>query len=142
MQQYQSLIDFYIRQGAPGDQMALAELLRQLQKEWGGAIPADRLAPLAQILGTKESFLLAIIRRLPSLRLLESRVLELCAGPNCGKHTALAAVAETLCRQTGVTFRYMPCQRMCGKGPNVKYNGRLYHGADEKLLRSLLTEGR
>ena len=27
--------------------------------------------------------------------------------------------------------------RMCGKGPNVKWDGQVYHQADEMLLRQL-----
>lgn len=29
---------------------------------------------------------------------------------------------------------------MCGKGPNMKWDGKLYHRADEALLRSLIVE--
>lgn len=136
----QEIIAYYRRQGAPGDQTALISLLREVQQESGGAIPQAALPALADGLGVKESFLLALIRRIPSLRLADSHVLELCAGPNCGKHRTLAALAEKLCRQAGVTLKYGPCMRMCGKGPNVKYDGKLYHGADEALLYRLLRE--
>lgn len=137
-EEMQKLIEYYGRQGAPGDQTALIELLRQLQKENGNALSCDLLPKLAQALSVKESYLLAVIRRIPSLRLVENPVLELCAGPNCGKNTALAAAAERLCARTGTKLRYMPCMRLCGKGPNLKYNGTLYHKADEALLERLL----
>lgn len=134
------IVEHYRRQGAPADQTALVALLREVQQEAGGAIPKEILPQLAAALGTKESFLLAIIGRMPSLRLSQGAVLELCAGPNCGKAAALAACAEKLCAQRGVTLRYSGCMRLCGKGPNIKYNGTLYHRADEKLLRQLLQE--
>lgn len=129
---------YYRSQGAPGDQMALTALLREVQEEYG-AIPKFVLPEIAEALGTKESFLLAVIRRQPRLRLADTHILELCAGPNCGKHAELAALAERLCAgKPGVTLRFLPCQRQCGKGPNIRWDGELHNRADEKLLRKLL----
>ena len=87
----------------------------------------------------KESLLLALIRRYPRLRLADTHLLEICAGPNCGKHTALADAAEQL-RKKGITVKFVPCMRLCGKGPNLKWDGTLYHQADEALLKKLLQE--
>lgn len=133
-------ISYYQRQGAPGDQSALISLLREIQQENGGGIPAYTLPQIAAAYGVKENFLSAIIKRIPSLRLADTHCLELCAGPNCGRHTALAALAEQLQRQNPgkFTLKYMACMRMCGKGPNLKWDGTLYHHADESLLRSLI----
>ena len=133
----QEMLDYYRRQGAPSDQTALVSLLREVQREYG-AVPNWTLTEIAQAYGIKESFLLAIIKRIPTLRLQDTHLLQLCAGPNCGKHTVLAADAEKLCKLKGVTLKYMGCQRMCGKGPNIKYNGKLYHKATVELLRELL----
>ena len=58
-------IDHYRRQGAPGDQNALRNLLTEIQEESGGVIPRDLLGRAAEGLGVKESFLVAIIRRIP-----------------------------------------------------------------------------
>ena len=129
-------IQYYKRQGAPSDQTALTGLLREIQQEQGGGIPAGLLPSVAQALGVRESFLLALIRRIPSLRLSDTHVLELCAGPNCGRHTALAAAAEKL-KSKSITVKFVPCMRMCGKGPNLRWDGQLYHNADEDLLRRL-----
>ena len=134
----QEILSYYKKQGAPGDQSALVSLLREAQQEFGGAIPKSALIPLAEGLGVKESYLLAVIRRIPSLRLSDAHTLELCAGPNCGKHAALAAAAEKLCKGKNITLKFVPCMRMCGKGPNLKWDGKLYHKADEAMLRSLL----
>ena len=134
----QQWIEYYRRQGAPGDQTALIALLREIQQENGNALPPSLLPELAQALAVKENYLLALIRRIPSLHLAGNPVLELCAGPNCGKHRKLAAFAEELCARTGTQLRYMPCMRLCGKGPNLKYNGTLYHKVDEALLERLL----
>lgn len=134
----EELIAYYKYMGAPGDQSALVSLLKEIQEERGG-IPPYVLTQIAEGMDVKESFLRAIIRRIPSLRLADTHILEMCAGSNCGKHTALASFAEKhLCKN--MQIKYVPCMRMCGKGPNIKYDGKLYHGADESLLRSLLKE--
>ena len=128
-------IDHYRRQGAPGDQNALKNLLAEVQAEQGGAIPQYVLPVIAEKLGVKETFLAAIIRRIPSLRLKDCHVLEICGGPNCSKRAKLADFAETL---TGVTVKIVPCMRQCGKGPNIRFDGRIHNGADEALIRKLL----
>ena len=127
-------ISYYRSIGAPGDQNALVNLLKEIQAEHGGAIPIPIPAVLAQALGTKESLILALIRRIPSLRLGDTHTLELCAGPNCGKYRELVDYAETLSKKRGFTLKYLPCQRMCGKGPNVKWDGTIWHQATKELL--------
>ena len=131
------MLDYYRRQGAPGDQTALVNLLKELQQTHG-AVPKWAVAEIAEYYKIKESFILAVVKRIPSLRLQDTHLLEVCAGPNCGKHTALAAEAEKLCKLKGITMKYMGCQRMCGKGPNIKFDGKLYHKATVELLRELL----
>lgn len=127
---------YYSRQGAPREQSAVIALLREIQQECGSISPAD-LGRMAEYYNVKESLFLALIRRIPGLRLGTEHVLEICCGPNCSKKAALAAFAESL---TGVTVRMMPCMRQCGKGPNIRYDGKLYNGADEALIRNLLKE--
>lgn len=130
--------EYYKKQGAPSDQNALVGLLREIQEEYG-AVPANLLPEAAAYLGTKESFLLAVIRRQPRLQLADTHVLELCAGPNCGKAVDLAALAEKLCAEKpGVTLRFRGCMRQCGKGPNLKWDGQIYNRADAELLKKLL----
>ena len=131
------LLDYYRGQGAPGDQTALIGLLRELQSEYG-AVPKWAVAEIAESYKVKESFILAVVKRIPSLRLQDTHLLQVCAGPNCGKHTALAAEAEKLCKLKDIELKYMNCQRMCGKGPNIKFDGKLYHKATIELLQELL----
>ena len=138
MEELVQIIADYKCMGAPADQAVLISMLKQVQQLYGG-IPSYLLGEIARELAVKESFLLAVIRRIPSLRLKDSHCLELCAGPNCGKHKALAAFAEKNCRGR-YEIKYVPCMRLCGKGPNIKWDGTLYHHADEALLRRL-TEG-
>ena len=135
---------YYKKQGAPGDQTALVSLLTEVQQEYGGAIPASVLPALVEGLGTKENYLLALIRRMPRLRLSDRHVIELCAGPNCGKYTKLLETAQKIAKDSGgkIEVKTVPCMRMCGKGPNVKWDGMLHHGATEVLLRQLAEKKR
>lgn len=134
-------ITYYKQQGAPADQTALTSLLREIQTENGGGIPVYTLNIIADALAIKVSLLQALIKRIPSLRLENTYTLSICAGPNCGKHTALAAYAEKLQKESGgrFTIQYTPCMRMCGKGPNIKWCGVVYHKADEVLLKRLVS---
>lgn len=133
-------MEYYKRQGAPADQSALLNLLREVQQENGGAIPKAALTQIAERYNTKEGLFLALIRRIPSLRLSDGHCLELCSGPNCSKRAALAAFVEKTygAKPKGFALRYVPCMRMCGKGPNIRWDGKLYHQADEGLLRQLI----
>lgn len=129
-------IAYYRSVGAPADQQALINLLREVNSEYNG-IPAGHITQIAESYAIKEGILLALIRRIPSLRLAEGHLLELCAGPNCSKSTGLASCAEKLAAQGKCTLKFVPCMRLCGKGPNIRWDGKLYHRADEKLLREL-----
>ncbi len=143
MWNWEEVLTYYRTQGAPSDQTALTALLRELQQAHGGSIPADTLPPIAEAYGIKESYLLAVIKRIPSLKLAaEKPVLELCAGPNCPKRANLAAFVEKTYGKNpeSFTLRYTGCMRMCGKGPNLRWKGQVYHQADETLIRRLLAE--
>ena len=134
----ESIIAWYRNQGAPGDQAALVSMLEELQDLGGGSISPAAAAQAAEALGVKETYLLAVIKRFPRLRLGSSHLLELCAGPNCGKCRPLAVCAEQLQKTRGFTLKFVPCMRMCGKGPNLKWDGKLHHGATEALLKELV----
>ena len=127
---------YYRRQGAPGDQNALRNLLAEIQSEHCGAIPQYLLQTVAEGVGVKESFLAAIIRRFPSLRLADHHLLEICAGPNCSRGGMLAQLAEQY--RGKLEIRLVPCMRQCGKGPNLRFDGTLYNGADAQLLARLI----
>ena len=135
-------LSYYQKLGAPKDQSALINLLREIQAEHSGSIPVFLLPQIAAAYDIKESLLQALIKRIPSLRLGGRHCLQLCAGPNCGKHTDLAAYAEKLHSLSGnqFDFGYLPCQRMCSKGPNIRWDGKLYHKADAALLEKLLKD--
>lgn len=129
---------YYRRQGAPGDQNALIALLKEIQREYG-FIPAGAPAAIAGFYGIREPLVLALVRRIPSLRLSGGHCLELCAGPNCGKSAALADFAEKIA-PPGVTVMRAGCMRLCGKGPNLRWDGSLLHHADKALIRRLMEQ--
>lgn len=137
---FEEAIAYYKTQGAPSDQSALVNLMKEIQQENNGSIPVWALSQAAQTYGIKDSFLLALIRRMPSLRLADTHCLELCGGPNCSKRGTLAAFVEKTygAKPEKFELRYAGCMRMCGKGPNIKWDGKLYHQADEKLIRQLV----
>ena len=134
----QEAVEYYRRQGAPGDQNALKNLLTEVQEEHGGSVPKHLLPELARSLNTKESFLNAIIRRYPSLHLSDVHTLEICAGPNCSRRGDLARLAEQY--RGRVEVRLVPCMRQCGKGPNLRFDGKLYNGADAQVLAGLMDQ--
>ena len=135
-------VAYYKQQGAPADQSALVSLLREVQRESGNAIPKGLLTVMAEALNVKENYLLAVVKRIPSLQISDKHCLELCAGPNCGKRAVLAAFVEKTygAKPEKFELRYVPCMRMCGKGPNIRWDGKIYHGADEALIRRLIEE--
>ena len=132
-------ISYYRSMGAPSDQTALIGLLKEIQRERGSISYAD-LSAITRSYGIKEGLLLALIRRIPSLRLAGKHTLELCAGPNCSKRAKLADFVEKNwgANPEHFTIKYVPCMRMCGKGPNIRWDGQVYNGADEELLKKLL----
>lgn len=130
-------VTYYRSQGT--DQTTLVNLLKEIQQESGGSIPLFVLPQVAESFGVKESFLLALIRRIPSLRLGDMHELRICAGPNCGKHRDIAEAVQKL-ENKKISVSYVPCMRMCGKGPNIKFDGKLYHQATPQLLEKLMKE--
>ena len=131
---------YYKDQGAPRDQHALIGLLREIQKEFNGSIPVYILPEIASSYGIGEGFIKAIIQRIPSLRIENTHLLEICSGPNCGKHTQIAELAENYLKSHPGSFviKYVPCMRMCKHGPNVKWDGTIHHKTDKESLKQLL----
>ena len=61
-------VRYYKNSGAPSDQTALVAFLRELQDEGGGRILPGMLSEAAEKMGVRESYLLAVVKRFPSLR--------------------------------------------------------------------------
>ena len=138
---FEEAVCYYRGQGAPADQLALKNLLAEVQAENGGKIPRWALARIADALGIRESFLLAIIKRTPSLRAdTEGHLLELCGGSGCSKRAKLARfVEQTYGREpAGFSVKVTPCMHLCGQGPVIRWDGETHCCADEALIRSLV----
>ena len=135
-------IVYYKHQGAPRDQNVLVALLREIQSENGGSIPSFCVQKVAQHYNITENFLLAVIKRIPTLKTGNSHTLEICAGPNCSKCAALADYSERTCKEHpgDISLKYVSCMRMCGKGPNIKWDGTIYHKATETLIEQLIKQ--
>lgn len=132
-------LEFYKSQGAPADQIACVNLLKEIQQENGG-IPGWMLTRAAEALDTKEGLLLALVRRIPCLRLKDSHLLEICSGPNCGKRTEIPDFVEKTYgkKPVGFTYRFCGCMRQCGKGPNIRWDGKVFNNATPELVKKLI----
>jgi NADH:ubiquinone oxidoreductase subunit E len=134
-------LQYYKKQGAPRDQTACVNLLKEIQQEQGG-IPNWMLRRAAEEWDTKEGLLLALVRRIPSLHLLDSHTLEVCSGPNCGKRTEIAEFVEKTYGRNpkDFTFRFCGCMRQCAKGPNIRWDGKVYNAATPELVKKLIED--
>ena len=139
------LIDYYREQGAPGDQQMLIWLLREIQEQRGGVLDAEALGAVCAAYGLKENMLMALIRRVPSLRLSSvPNRLEVCG--TCPKGRALRAFIEdnwqlksgSACEKAGFSYHVTGCMKNCKNGPSIRWNGVLYSHADEELVRRLI----
>ena len=129
-------MEYYGKMGAPREQSALVALLKEVQSAGGGRILEGEVGQICRFYGIKEGLILALIKRIPGLRLGQGHVLEICGGPNCGKHREIAAFADSL--GSGITVKYVPCMRMCGKGPNVRWDGTIYHGMTVEKVKEII----
>lgn len=136
---FDEALHYYRDQGAPGDQIALKNLLAEVQTEHGGSIPLWAIRRIADACGIRDSFLLAVIKRSPSLRVdAQGHLLELCAGSGC-RARLLDFVERTYGKNPqDFTVKLTPCMHLCGQGPVIRWDGELYCRADEALLRRLL----
>lgn len=132
-------LSYYKSNGAPSDQNALLNLLKEVQTE-NGSITQTTVTKIAEAYGIKENLIKAFISRIPSLRLDTSHTLELCCGVNCGKHVSLSLFAEKICCDKNITLKRVQCMRLCGKGPNIRLDGKIHSGVNEELLEKLINE--
>lgn len=149
----QVAIDYCKEQGAPQNQQALVELLRQVQAQSGGMIPGDALGAIAEAFSMKETFLRAVLKRFPSLRTEEApHLLELCGGERCQMRNCRQLrrfVEETyrvknggISKEGGFIFRVTGCMKNCPNGPSLKWNGKLHSAATKELIQSIIEKKR
>ncbi len=133
-------LQYYQRQGAPSNQLMLVNLLKEIQQESGGGIPRQALGAIERSYGVKEAFLLAVIKRIPSLRVQNTHCLEICGDKSCIKQARLTSFIEKTYGRApeNFTVKSVGCMRQCNQGPNIRWDGELYHRADETLIRRLV----
>ena len=143
---FESLLDYYRSQGAPGDQQMLIALLRDLQEQDGNVLRPELVERAARALDVNTSLLNALIRRIPSLHPASApHTLQLCR--TCREARSLAAFVEReygvqsggVCQRGGFSFELVNCMKNCKAGPSLRWDGQLYPHADEKLIRRLVT---
>ena len=148
---FQEAASYYRKQGAPSNQQALVEFLREAQEEHGGVLPANLLAEIAAEFQIKESFLSAVIRRYPSLRTAEiPHLLEVCGGERChnrGSRALRDYIEQTYAVQSGgvsqkgkFAYRVTGCMKHCMEGPNLKWDGQIYSGCKKELIQTLVEQ--
>ena len=126
-------LTYYGRQGAPADQGALTALLRDVQDEHGGKIPGELLPAIAEHYKIKESFLLAVIKRIPSLKLaLRSRYWSCAPGPTAPSGQTWPDLWK---RPTAKIPRPLPCDTPAACGCAAK--APICAGTDRCTIRRM-----
>ena len=138
------IIAYYQGQGAPQDQQMLIALLREAQDEMGGVLSQAVIEDIAQAMGMKSTMLLALIRRVPSLRMENAaHRLEVCGTCRAGaklrdeiEHTY--GVKSGAACGAGFSYHVTHCMKNCKNGPSIKWDGVLHSQADMRLVRALV----
>lgn len=140
MWDFHEALEYYKRQGAAESQIELKSLLSEIAKEYSGVIPACYVEKISESYKMRESFLLAVIRNMPSVRIENTDCLEICMGSRCTESQNLILFAHKIKddRKVNLIIKSTQCMHMCGKGPNIKFNGKIYNNADEELIKNLL----
>ncbi|MBR5302712.1 MAG: NAD(P)H-dependent oxidoreductase subunit E [Clostridia bacterium] len=140
------IISYYAGQGAPQDQQMLIALLRETQEETGGVLSQAVIEEIAQALGMKPTMLLALIKRVPSLRI-ESAAhrLEICGTCRAGARLrddierTYGVKSGAVCEAAGFSYHVTSCMKNCKNGPSIKWDGVLHSHADIGLVHALIS---
>lgn len=138
------LADYYRMQGAPGDQQMLIALLKEAQEADGGVLNMRTIMEISQIYNIKETVLMALIRRVSTLRCeVVPHTLEMCATCKCNGairsyvEDELGIKSGEICKTHGFQFRTVGCMKNCKNGPSIKWDGVLYSNTTVELLKGL-----
>lgn len=139
------ILEYYRGQGAPQDQQMLIALLRETQEEMGGVLSLAVIDEIAEALGLKPAMMMALIRRVPSLRMeMSAHRLEVCGTCRAGAklrdeiERAYGVKSGACCEEAGFSYHVTPCMKNCKNGPSIRWDGVLYSHADVKLVRALI----
>ena len=140
----QEMIAYYGDQGAPQDQQMIIALMREAQEETGGVLSQAVIEEIAAALGMKQTLLLALIRRVPSLRMENAaHRLEVCGTCRAGAKLRdeierTYGVKSGAACEAGFSYHVTPCMKNCKNGPSIKWDGVLHSQADMRLVRALV----
>ena len=133
-------IEYYRGQNVSQDQQALIELLREVQAENGGSIPACALEEITAQLDIRPAILTAILKRCPGLRTQTApHSLELCAGPRCQKRECARLHAFIEKKLSGEKRRNQ-CQRRFFLPPHRLYE-KLCKWTQYEMGREIILTG-
>lgn len=137
-------INYYRNLGAPGDQTALINLLKEVQAECNDHISLTQVNLIARELEIKSTFLLGIIKRFPSLHLENTHDLLICNGMNCAKKANFVSfIDKTYGKNLGkINLKYVNCMRQCLDGPNFIFDGEAVHHASIKDLETIINQNK
>ena len=140
------IVDYYRAQGAPQDQQMLIALLREVQEEMGGVLSQMVIEEIAQTFKMKPAMLLALIRRVPSLRMeTAAHRLEVCGTCRAGAklrdeiERTYGVKSGGLCENAGFSYHVTPCMKNCKNCTSIKWDGVLHSHADMQLVRALIS---
>lgn len=142
-------IEYYKNLDAPNNQQILIEFLREVQEHNSGMLNEDILFKISDMMQIKYSFLTALIKRYPSLRLADApHTLEICSGKNCLAKNNIALMRFIMSEYNVSSgeisvkgkFKYkiVNCLKHCGKGPNIKWDGQIYHDMTIDKLKKII----
>nr|WP_297175585.1 NAD(P)H-dependent oxidoreductase subunit E [uncultured Agathobaculum sp.] len=142
------LMEVYRSRGVARDQNELVQMLREAQMLCGGVIPQKALEEIAQKLEIKMTFIDAVLKRYASIKVSSARhLLTICGDRKCIKGAQLADFIEReYCvrpggiSQAGFRYRVAGCMKACGKGPCIKWDGKLYTDMTVDRLRHIVSE--
>ena len=140
------LADYYRMQGAPGDQQMLIALLKEAQEADGGVLNMRTIMEISQIYNIKENVLMALIRRVSTLRCEDiPHRLEMCGTCRCNGEIRkfiedeLGLKSGDVSKAYGFQFRTVGCMKNCKNGPSIKWDGVLYSNSSVELLKELFS---
>lgn len=144
-ERFSEIIAYYRQQGAPQDQQMLVALLREAQQENGGVLSDVILELITKECGIKSSMLQALIRRIPDLRCADvPHRLEVCGTCKAGAKLR-DYIERTYCVKSGscnvgagFSYHVTSCMKNCKNGPSIRWDGKLYGGANETLISELV----
>jgi len=138
------MLDYYRSQGAPNDQQMLIALLKEAQESDGGVLKNHTLSGIAEAYDLKPSVLMALIRRISSLRYEDvPHSLEVCRTCKCNPairdyiENEIGIGSGSASRELGFSYRLVNCMKNCKNGPSIKWDGVLYSHATIDLLKKL-----